>query len=685
MGTTYQLTVDFGALIDETSASIHAAYVRTNLPAGTALIDKTATAKSVKLGLGRIDVPRTGGATLVTLLGTANTGLNVPANELRYEVIVEYANPGQKGLRTWSSGFFPLTANVNLKDVAVDVEPLAVTSASTYALEAKAARDSAAASAAQAQEVALGDAQAVLAGAIVNPGPVRDNLTATIATGIEESDYLPATFVAPEVKTTSGPAAPLPWLNVKDFGAKGDNATDDTAAFQAAVNALPASGGTVWAPAGKFIIAGTITIPEQKLVVLRGSGVGHYTSGALGTMIKRAAGSTAPVIAGATPSSANTGIYLDMLDLEITGADTAGTLVKIVQGWQMTWNRVRLSRTNGTLLHLTRAWNTTMTNVLFTDNGPNTTAPAVLLDGNAQGETNTMHFVGCEWERIGATHVKLTGFTAFGCELVWFTNCKWESKGAAPTIDLDNAAACAFSDCFIYKGSASDTGLLVKQSASGSSPVRPNTFTNCTFSHKGTAAPYFVEVLGGILQVANSALDGTPTTKYFHVGSAAGDHALKLANLHLPNPALLVTDDRATAATSATFGTLEGNSRIRGEVRVYNPTSGAGSGRVRIGTGAGVIYSDGTSMSFTSGGPTGAVHTFHDSAGDLLAAINADGSIQPGQGNTLGAKIFSGTGAPAISAAVGDMYIRKDGGAGTWLYRCTTAGSATTGAWTAVV
>lgn len=54
-------------------------------------------------------------------------------------------------------------------------------------------------------------------------------------------------------------------------------------------------------------------------------------------------------------------------------------------------------------------------------------------------------------------------------------------------------------------------------------------------------------------------------------------------------------------------------------------------------------------------------------------------------GSAAGVTHYSGSGAPALAAALGDAYWRTDGGAGTWLYRCTTGGSATTGAWTAVI
>ena len=43
-------------------------------------------------------------------------------------------------------------------------------------------------------------------------------------------------------------------INVRDKGAAGNGSKDDTAAFQAAINALPSSGGTVYVPDGTYII-----------------------------------------------------------------------------------------------------------------------------------------------------------------------------------------------------------------------------------------------------------------------------------------------------------------------------------------------------------------------------------------------------------------------------------------------
>lgn len=59
-------------------------------------------------------------------------------------------------------------------------------------------------------------------------------------------------------------------LNVRDYGAKGDSTTDDTAAFSAALTAAANAGGTiVYVPEGQYLINGTLTVPTN--VVLQGT------------------------------------------------------------------------------------------------------------------------------------------------------------------------------------------------------------------------------------------------------------------------------------------------------------------------------------------------------------------------------------------------------------------------------
>jgi hypothetical protein len=59
-------------------------------------------------------------------------------------------------------------------------------------------------------------------------------------------------------------------LNVRNFGAAGDGKTDDTAAFQRAINAAQKSAGrTVFAPAAAYLFKGELDVPDG--VTLRGS------------------------------------------------------------------------------------------------------------------------------------------------------------------------------------------------------------------------------------------------------------------------------------------------------------------------------------------------------------------------------------------------------------------------------
>lgn len=53
------------------------------------------------------------------------------------------------------------------------------------------------------------------------------------------------------------------YFNVKDFGAVGDSATDDRAAIIAAITAMPASGGVLWFPAGKYRVSDSILLTKS--------------------------------------------------------------------------------------------------------------------------------------------------------------------------------------------------------------------------------------------------------------------------------------------------------------------------------------------------------------------------------------------------------------------------------------
>lgn len=54
--------------------------------------------------------------------------------------------------------------------------------------------------------------------------------------------------------------------NVKDHGALGNGVADDSAAIQAALNAVPANGGAVFLPPGDHLV-GTKLVPKSQTVI----------------------------------------------------------------------------------------------------------------------------------------------------------------------------------------------------------------------------------------------------------------------------------------------------------------------------------------------------------------------------------------------------------------------------------
>jgi hypothetical protein len=58
-------------------------------------------------------------------------------------------------------------------------------------------------------------------------------------------------------------------LDVRNFGAIGDGVHDDTAAIQAAINALPLDGGTVYVPAGTYMIDAVRNVRLRSLMHLQ--------------------------------------------------------------------------------------------------------------------------------------------------------------------------------------------------------------------------------------------------------------------------------------------------------------------------------------------------------------------------------------------------------------------------------
>jgi len=92
------------------------------------------------------------------------------------------------------------------------------------------------------------------------------------------------------------------WFDVRDYGAKGDGTTDDTASINSAISAADAvGGGTIYFPRGTYKTSANITLWADNLVI-KGANKGN-------TIIKPVSGSTFDVFATPIPATAGTGGY----------------------------------------------------------------------------------------------------------------------------------------------------------------------------------------------------------------------------------------------------------------------------------------------------------------------------------------------------------------------------------------
>jgi Pectate lyase superfamily protein len=70
--------------------------------------------------------------------------------------------------------------------------------------------------------------------------------------------------IAQTSESKSNPALISEVKSVLSFGARGDGSSDDSAAFQRALDSVyRAGGGTVYAPPGRYVFRGTLDVPEQ--------------------------------------------------------------------------------------------------------------------------------------------------------------------------------------------------------------------------------------------------------------------------------------------------------------------------------------------------------------------------------------------------------------------------------------
>lgn len=144
------------------------------------------------------------------------------------------------------------------------------------------------------------------------------------------------------------PDEPL-WLNVKDYGAKGDGVTDDFTAITAAQAASVSSGGALFFPTGNYLVSDYILINNGTKWL--GQGIPSVIGTVSGTVIT-ATGANKGVVKfrPGTPgnNSPTSGGNVFMQGICFNGGSTTGHLVTIARLTHVTFSDCSFNNTTGT-------------------------------------------------------------------------------------------------------------------------------------------------------------------------------------------------------------------------------------------------------------------------------------------------------------------------------------------------
>jgi len=239
-------------------------------------------------------------------------------------------------------------------------------------------------------------------------------------------------------------------INVRDYGAKGDGQTDDTAAVQAAIDA--AGSGLVVFPSGVFMMRG---------VKVRNKGTALRGDGRFGTRIKRLSG-TQPLIDMSGSSSGIGHLRYDTIsNFQIDGNDMPGTLLRSYYADSCVYRELSFINCRGTATDFVEVWDTRFENCTWEHCG-SLTAPASLFRnstaagtfGFSRDNTNQVYFTACRWEGFGNGAVRLDGGANGSKALmngIFFVACKMETRIAAgPAFQaLDNTTVIFINQLYI--------------------------------------------------------------------------------------------------------------------------------------------------------------------------------------------------------------------------------------------
>ena len=222
------------------------------------------------------------------------------------------------------------------------------------------------------------------------------------------------------------------FTNAKDFGAVGDGSTDDTAAINAAINAVVAlGGGNVYLPPGNYKISSTLTLPGRVSLIGAGTPGSEYQPTYASTTSLSWYGGAAAMVQVGWQGGVNIvrGGGVEKIYLDGRNLATYGLSIKDIQF--AFFQELHIIRTITAGIYLTNSSSIpdptgfskfdSIHIALRNSGGPAQNAHGILLDGQLGAGTVTGVTL-CTWYRIRIEHANGDGIRVNECGdgMSWF-------------------------------------------------------------------------------------------------------------------------------------------------------------------------------------------------------------------------------------------------------------------------
>lgn len=254
-------------------------------------------------------------------------------------------------------------------------------------------------------------------------------------------------------------------FNVKNYGAIGDNSTNDQAAIQSAITAAGAAGGgEVYFPPGTYAVTPVsgvcLTVPSNVRIVGDGRRVSQIRRNGNGVLIDMSGPST-------DPSGATHNRYGGIQAITLNGNNQTGAVLRMYYADNHIFREVFFTSNNDVLIDTVEFWDSRFYNCQFESSFGNADSitPAVWLRNSAassgfgfSGDTvNQIVFDACRWENFsnGALRIEQGTGSTNNPNGIYILNCKMESsllRGGSHLFVHDSAKGVWVNNLYCYSG-----------------------------------------------------------------------------------------------------------------------------------------------------------------------------------------------------------------------------------------